>query len=351
MDNKRMRVAVYYSNHDVRIEERPIPQIGPGEILIKVMASGICGSDVLEWYRKPKAPLVLGHEVTGIIVATGEGVENCQVGDAVFVSHHVPCNTCYLCLNDHHTACKTLHSTNYDPGGFAEFIRVPAINVDRGLFPLPDGVSFDEGVFIEPLACCVRAQRLANVRPGQTILILGGGIAGLLHLLLGQATGVGLIAITEIDPYRREIAQKLGAHAVFPADCDLSSELRKINHGRLADTVIVCAGAKEAYSQALRSVGEGGTILCFATTEPGIDLPLPINEFWRKEIRLLTSYGNAPRDALIALELLTKKRLDVLPLITHRIPLEETGKGFALVAQGGRSLKVIIKPHGSDPQT
>src|SRR3972149_6697016 len=140
-----MRVAMYYNNRDVRLEEMPVPRIGAGEVLVKVLASGICGSDVLEWYRIKKAPLVLGHEIAGEIWDRGEGVTSYRTGAPVFVSHHVPCNTCHYCLNDHHTACETLHTTNYDPGGFAEFIRVPRINVDRGVFGLPGGASFQEG--------------------------------------------------------------------------------------------------------------------------------------------------------------------------------------------------------------
>ncbi|MBE3133013.1 MAG: alcohol dehydrogenase catalytic domain-containing protein, partial [Acidobacteria bacterium] len=145
------RVAVYYRNSDVRIQERPVPKIGPGEILVRIHASGICGSDVLEWYRMKKAPIVLGHEVAGEIVRVGEGVTKRCAGQRVAVSHHVPCNTCHYCLAGYHTACETLHTTNFDPGGFAEYVRVPALQADRGVFPLPDGVSFEEGSFVEPL--------------------------------------------------------------------------------------------------------------------------------------------------------------------------------------------------------
>ena len=339
-----MRVAMYYSNRDVRLEEMPEPRIGPGEMLVKVVASGICGSDVLEWYRTKKAPLVLGHEITGEIETVGEGVECYKKGDPVFVSHHVPCNTCHYCLNDHHTACETLHTTNYDPGGFAEFIRVPRINVDRGVFILPDGVSFEEGVFIEPLACVVRSQRLAALQPGQTLLILGGGISGLLHLLLARATGAGRIVVTDINEYRLKMAKKFGADLTLHAGEDIPARLRLINEGRLADIVVVSTGAPSAFRQAMHAVDRGGTVLCFATTEPGATLSVPLNEFWRNEIKLMPSYGNAPRDALIAIELIRSRRVAVRELITHRLPLEETGRGFALVAEGGASMKVIVEP-------
>jgi L-iditol 2-dehydrogenase len=137
MGSSKMRVAMWYSNRDVRLEEMPIPQIGPGEILVRIEASGICGSDVMEWYRLDRAPLVLGHEIGGQVVETGEGVEGCRVGDRVTVAHHVPCNICHYCLTGHHTACETLRRTNYHPGGFAEYVGVPAINVDRASFACP----------------------------------------------------------------------------------------------------------------------------------------------------------------------------------------------------------------------
>src|SRR3989304_8070506 len=133
-----MRVSVYYNNNDVRLEERPVPKIRDGELLIKVIASGICGSDVMEWYRIKKAPLVLGHEIAGDIVEVGKGIDKYKKGDRVFVSHHVSCNTCHYCLIGHTSACDTLRTTNFEPGGFAEYIRVPMINVDRGSFVAPE---------------------------------------------------------------------------------------------------------------------------------------------------------------------------------------------------------------------
>jgi L-iditol 2-dehydrogenase len=341
---KTMRAAVYYNNSDIRLEERPVPPIGSGEILVRVIASGICGSDVMEWYRVKKAPLVLGHEIAGEIAAVGEDVTRYKVGDRVFVSHHIPCNTCHYCLRGYHTACETLHTTNYDPGGFAEYIRIPRLNVDRGVFVLPDEVSFDAGVFVEPLACVVRGQRIANLQPGQAVLILGSGISGLLHLLLARCLGAGRIITTDISAYRLEMARQLGADAVFNAREDIPARLREISDDRLADLVIVCTGALTAFKQALQSVDRGGTILCFATTEPGVDLPVPINEFWRNEIKLMPSYGNSPLDATLAIELIRSGRVSVEKMITHRLPLIETGRGFRLVAGGGKSMKVIIEP-------
>jgi L-iditol 2-dehydrogenase len=340
-----MRVAMYYNNQDVRLEEMPTPQIGRGELLVKVLASGICGSDVMEWYRKRKAPLVLGHEIAGEISEVGEGVERYKVGDRVFVSHHIPCNTCHYCLSGYHTACETLHTTNYDPGGFAEYIRVPRLNVDRGVFLLPDEVSFEQGAFVEPLACVIRGQRVANLRPGQSVLILGSGISGLLHLLLARAVGAGRVITTDVNEYRLDAARKLGAHAAIHALEDVTAHFRQINDGRPADLVIVCTGASSAFTQALQSVDRGGTVLFFAPTDPGVELSVPVNEFWRNEIKLMPSYGNSPYDAAVAIELIRAGRVPVEKMITHRLSLAETGLGFRLVAEAKECIKVIIEPH------
>ena len=339
-----MRVAMYYRNDDVRIEERLVPEIGPGEILVKVVASGICGSDVLEWYRVKKAPLVLGHEITGEIAAVGEGVTAYRPGDRVFVSHHIPCNTCSYCLRGYHTACETLHTTNYDPGGFAEYIRIPRLNVDRGVFLLPAEVSSDAGVFIEPLACVIRGQRVARLQPGQSVLVLGSGISGLLHIMLARALGAGRIMATDISPYRLDLARRLGAEAATDARADVPAWVRQVNDGCLADLVVVCAGSLSAFNQALKSVERGGTVLCFATTEPEVALSVPLNDFWRNEIKLLPSYGNSPGDAVTAIDLIRFGRVNVDAMITHRLPLEEIQRGFHLVAGGGDSMKVIIYP-------
>ena len=336
---------MYYNNRDVRLEEVPTPGIGTGELLITVLASGICGSDVMEWYRIKKAPLVLGHEIAGEIAKVGEGVKRYKVGDKVFVSHHVPCNTCCYCLSGHHTACETLHTTNYNPGGLAEYIRVPRLNVEHGVFLLPDEMSFEEGTFIEPLACAVRGQRIAGLKKGQNVLILGSGISGLLHLLLAHAMEAGRIIATDVNEYRMKMAKELGADVVINADRDVPTRLREINEGRLADLVIVCTGAFPAFTQALESVDRGGTVLFFAPTKPGVNLPVPVNEFWRNEIKLVTSYANSPLDATEAIELIRSGRVPVRKLITHRLSLRDAGIGFRLMADAGESIKVIIEPH------
>jgi L-iditol 2-dehydrogenase len=341
-----MRAAVYYNNSDVRLEEVPRPTIGADEILVKVMASGICGSDVLEWYRSKKAPIVLGHEIAGIIDAVGENVDGFAAGDRVFVSHHVPCNTCRYCSAGNHTVCETLHTTNFDPGGFAEYIRVPAINVAIGTFKLPDGMSFDEGTFVEPLGCVIRGQRTAGGCDGKTVLVMGSGISGLLHIVLARATGAERVIATDINPYKLGRALELGAHHAIDARDDVPSRVTECNGDRGADLIVVCTGAMSAFRDAMVSVDRAGSILCFATTEPGDDLEVPINTFWRNSVTILSSYAAAPRDLEEAIEVIADGMVDVNPLITHRYPLERAGEAFRMMAGGHESIKILLYPHG-----
>lgn len=339
-----MKVAMYYNNNDVRIEEQPIPEIQEDEFLLKVKSSGICGSDVMEWYRIKKAPRVLGHEVAGEIVKIGSKVKKFKTGDRVFVTHHVPCNTCRFCLNGNYTLCETLHSTNFYPGGFAEYIRIPPINVDRGTFLLPDEISYDEGTFIEPLGCIVRGFRIADFKPAKTILIIGSGIAGLLAIKLAKVLGSSKIFATDINDYRVSMAKKMGADTAINAREDIYKIIRRENDGRLADYVILCTGALSAAEQSFKLVEPGGTLLLFAPTKPGDKISLELFDIWNKQIKIVSTYAAAGLDLLEAIELIRSKKVIVEDMITHRLSLEDAQRGFQLVAEADKSIKVILKP-------
>jgi L-iditol 2-dehydrogenase len=339
-----MRVAMYYNNRDVRLEALPVPKIGPGELLIRTRASGICGSDLMEWYRIKKAPLVLGHEITGEVAAVGEGVREFRVGDRVYSSHHVPCGNCRYCLAGHQSVCELLRTTHFDPGGFAEYIRVPKINVELGTMRIPDSMTFDEGSFIEPLACVVRAQRFARLAPGQTVLVIGSGISGLLHVQLARARGAMRVISTDISEFRLKAAKQFGADATIHASADVPNELRKLNENRLADLVIVTTGAMAAIKQAVNAIDRGGTLLFFAPTVAGVDVPIPLFEFWRDEISVVTSYAGSGADLVESMDLIRARQVRVADMVTHRLPLAEAGLGFQLTASGQDSIKVIIDP-------
>ena len=339
-----MRVAMYYSNHDVRLEELPVPRLGTGEVLIRTRASGICGSDLMEWYRIKKAPLVLGHEITGEIAEVGAGVSKFKLGDRVFSCHHVPCGQCRYCLGGHQSVCELLRTTHFDPGGFAEYIRVPQINVELGTYRLPDEMTFDEGSFIEPLGCVVRAQRFAKLSAGQTVLVIGSGISGLLHIQLARARGISRIIATDVSEFRLNAARQFGAGATIHGADNVPARLRVLNDDRLADLVIVCTGAMPGIQQAVRSVERGGTLLFFAPAAAGVDVPIPLFDYWRDEISIVTSYAGSGDDLLESMELITARKVRVADMVTHRLPLADAGRGFQLTAAGQESIKVILDP-------
>jgi L-iditol 2-dehydrogenase len=334
-----MKVAVYYSNDDIRIEKRPIPAISNGEILVKMRASGICGTDVMQWYRIKKAPRVLGHEMAGEIVEIGPCVSKFKKGDRVFVSHHVPCYKCHYCTQGEYTACELFHTGNYDPGGFSEFIRVPEENVRYGTFILPEGVTFDDATMIEPLGCVIAGQNRLDLKEGQSVLIIGSGVAGILHIQLAKTKRAKVIAM-DINEYRLKKALEFGADYVLDAGGYSPDKLRKINGGRLADTVIMCAAAKQAVEYALSSVKRKGKILFFAV--PKTDIIIPSLRSWRDEITLIFSYGAAPDDLHEAIELIDRDRINVRKMITHRVAISDIQKGFKLATEAKESLKVIV---------
>jgi L-iditol 2-dehydrogenase len=341
-----MRVASYYSNKDLRIENMPLPRIGRQDILMKVMASGICGSDVMEWYRIHKVPLVLGHEVAGVVEKTGRAVERFKVGDRIVATHHVPCNVCEYCGRGHQTVCETLRETHFEPGGFAEYLRLSPIHVRQGVLKLPGHVSFEEATFVEPLGCVVRGQRLAGMSRGRRILVVGSGLSGLLHIKLAAHQGAKSIIATDVDSYRMKKAKAFGATAVLHAGEDIPAEVKRINRGRLADLVILCSPAQAAFRQGLSSLERGGEALIFTAAEKDVSLPLSTNDiFWRSEATIRSSYAASPRDLKEALSLIAKGWVRVDDMITHRLPLEAIQEGFDFVCQPRSSLKVIIRPH------
>ncbi|MDP6265511.1 MAG: alcohol dehydrogenase catalytic domain-containing protein [Candidatus Woesearchaeota archaeon] len=300
-----------------------------GEILVKMKASGICGTDAMGWYRIKKAPRVLGHEIAGEIVESKS--KKYTVGQRVFVSHHVPCNNCKYCLEDNHTACETLHTGNYDPGGFSEFIKIPKINVDNGTYLLPENISYEEGAMIEPLACGVRALRLIDIKKRHTVLILGSGVSGLMNIKLAKLISAKVIA-TDIDDYRLNKAKEFGADEVI----DVSKE--KVNVK--AERIIVCTGAYQAVKQAFECIDRKGIILFFAVPEKNIEVPSV--DLWRNELTITSSYGAASVDLKESLDLIKNKKVNVKDMITHKLPLEKIQEGFKLVTDAKESLKVVL---------
>ncbi|MDI6877384.1 MAG: alcohol dehydrogenase catalytic domain-containing protein [Methanomicrobiales archaeon] len=348
-----MRAAVYYANSDIRVEDVDDLSVGPGEIRVKVMACGVCGSDVMEWYRirragRPGGIGAFGHECTGTIAEVGSGADpKWSVGDRVVVTHHVPCNTCNACIRGHTTACDTLQRTKFKNayGAFAEYVVLPAINVDRGILRLPDTVSFDAGTFVEPLGSVLRGQHWAPTSDGRSVLIIGAGITGLLHVQAARSNGAGFIAVSDVDPDRLELARKFGADAAISATEDVPGTFKELNGGPGADTVIMTAPVPVCVQQSLDAVGAGGTILFFAPTPPEHQSGINLWNLWQREVTITHSYAADLHNLCTALKWIQYSRVNVADMITHVLPLQKTVEGFLLTARPrDGSLKAIIHP-------
>lgn len=337
-----MRAVEYHSNDDVRIVELPIPEIGPGELLVQLRACGLCASDVMEWYMKPRAPLHPGHEPVGIIAAVGEGVEQFSVGQRVFFHHHVPCMVCHFCQRGSFSQCPIFRATRLYPGGLAEYVRVPALNVQLDVLPLPDDLSFEAATLIEPLACCIRGVNRAAMQLGDSVLILGAGSNGLMLAQLAQQRGALRVIIADPIAYRRQRAIDIGIDFALDPQAALLEQIYAINDGRKPDIVLVTPSKINAMEQGLTLVGPGGTVLLYAPPAPADILPITANMLFFQEISLRTTYSAGPYETRQALELLRSGRIRSETIITHRFALQDAAQAFQLVARPGDALKVVI---------
>ena len=336
-----MLAVEYHSNDDVRIVDLPIPTIGKGELLVQLQACGLCASDVMEWYMKPRAPIYPGHEPVGIIAAVGEGVQQFSIGQRVFMHHHVPCMVCHYCQRGSFSQCPTFRATRLYPGGLAEFIRVPALNVQLDVLPLPDELSFEAATLIEPLACCVRGINRSAIQPGDSVLVLGAGSNGLMLAQLAQQRGAVRVIIVDPIAYRRQRALDAGIdYALEPEN--LLEHIFAVNDGRKPDIVLVTPSNFIAMQQGLELVGPGGTVLFFAPPPPTTMLPITPNTLFFQEISIHTSYSAGPYETRLALDLLRTGRIRPETVITHHFPLQDAAQAFQLVAKPGDSLKVVI---------
>jgi L-iditol 2-dehydrogenase len=322
-----MRVARSVALDEVQIEHLDDPAPGAGEVVCEVLACGVCASDVTDWYVEPKLPAVLGHEPAGLVTAIGEGVRDITVGDRVAIHHHAPCGECRRCRRGHETLCERFRSTRLDPGGFAERLRVPSDLVAE-LLPLPDGLDPVAATMIEPLACVLRAQDRAGLRPGDGLLVVGAGVNGLLQIAAAHARAVEAVWIREPRKDRLALAEAWGAE----------------RHGNeLVDVAVVCTPKPDAIADAAAAVAPGGTLCLYAPPAPDGPALLDGTALFLRELTVTASYSAGPRDMRTALELIASGQLDPLPLITHRMPLEHTLEALQLQRRG-EALKVVVIP-------
>jgi len=335
-----MKAGRYFSHNDIRVEEIPIPAIGPREALAEVMACGICGSDTMKWYREPatrNGGINTGHEIAGKIIQVGSGITDWKSGDRVIITHHFPCLQCTPCLDGNETACEAMHTKHIEPGGFAQFIRILESGIAKGLYPLPDAMSYEEGSFVEPLGCVVRSMRKAGPIEGRSVLVMGSGLAGLLHIKMARALGATSITAVDTNEHRLKAAILSGADWTLTPSENIPT----------ADRVFICTGSAPASIKALECVSRGGHIMFFAADGPNKSLSIPLTQFWFSQPTVQFSYGAAPRDMQEATEWIRSGKVTVGDLVTHRFGIDQTPQAFELAANPrDNSLKIIIHPNG-----
>ncbi|MGI8902151.1 MAG: alcohol dehydrogenase catalytic domain-containing protein [Solirubrobacteraceae bacterium] len=325
-----MRVARSLALDDVRIEEMNDPRPSPGEVVCQVLACGVCGSDVTDWYVAAKLPAVLGHEPVGLVLAVGEGVETVTVGDRVAIHHHAPCGHCRRCRRGHETICERFRATALEPGGFAERLLVGAELVPE-LLALPDDLDPVTATFVEPLACVIRAQDRAGLRAGDSLLVVGAGANGLLAIAAARARAVAAVWVREPRAQRLAFAESWEAE----------------RHGNeLVDVAIVCTPKPEAIAAAAAAIAPGGTLCLYAPPAPGTPPLLDGTALFLRELTVTASYSAGPSDMRAALALLSAGVIDPLPLVSHRFGLEDTARALELQRRG-EALKAVVLPAAS----
>jgi L-iditol 2-dehydrogenase len=331
-----MQQAVIVAPDRFEVRDAPRPMLrDPGEVLLRTAVCGICSGDLMPWYLAKKVGTVLGHEPVGWAVEVGPAVEHIRVGDLVFVHHHAPCGACPECERGATVHCPTWRATALDPGGMAEWIRVPAeiVRADAFAIDLPP----EEGLFIEPLGCCVKAFRRAGgtALRGKRVGVVGCGIMGLLNLHAARAFGAIEVTAIEPDPVRREIAGQSADRVFSPVEAE--RDLR-----RTLDVVVIGPGFPEVIRQALGYVRDAGQAILFAPTATGVLTPLDLGELYFREVSLIPSYSCGPEDTRLAYDLLRNGQVQPGPLITHRFALSNVQAAYDTAKRGGAVIKVVV---------
>ncbi len=348
--NGKMRAGVYRGKGRVVVESVPIPEIGAGEVLFRVGACGICGTDIKKIHHGFLAPpQILGHELAGTVIQAGVGVKKFKPGDRVVSFHHIPCGTCFYCEHKLFSQCagykKVGLTAGFDPngGGFAEYVRAMPWIVERGMLLLPDDVSFEEATFVEPVNTCLKAVRKARVAGGETALVIGQGPIGMLLMMLAKKEGA---VVYTSDPMagRRVASMRFGAKESFdPAAGDLAEKVRARTGGRGADAVLVAVPNPSLVPEALSIARPGGRVLLFAHNDPVLKLEFPAAAIGIEEKEILGSYSASVDDQEEAAALVFNRRLPMREMISDRFPLERIADALELAARpADGTLKVVI---------
>lgn len=340
-----MKAALVKDSSSVVVEDVEKPTLGTGDVLVKMQACGICGSDLEKVFGKYGQPSTrLGHEPSGIVEEVGENVTDFKQGDRVFVHHHVPCYSCHLCLHGNETMCEKYSETNLSPCGLAEEFVVPEWNVNHGgILKIPDSMSFEEAAMIEPLACCIRAWNKFSFQKGDSTVIFGVGATGMMHVMLSIVHDFGKIFCIDINEFRLEFAKKFNiTDALKPSTPNICQKILLQTDNRGVDVAIVATGSLQALSSAIDLVRKGGTVVMFGVPSKDAMINLNMNKIYSKEITIISSYAASDSDTKVALELIQSSKIDVKKLITHRYNIRDSQKAFEHAHHGVDSMKIII---------
>jgi L-iditol 2-dehydrogenase len=349
-NDRRMRAGVYRGQGRVVVEEVPVPEIGAGEVLFRVAACGICGTDIKKIHHGFIAPpQILGHELAGTIVEVGRGVSKFKPGDRVVSFHHIPCGSCFYCEHKLFSQCagykKTGLTAGFDPngGGFAQYVRAMPWIVERGMMALPPSVTFEEATFVEPVNTCLKAVHKARVAAGEIVLVIGQGPIGMLLGMLANLQG-GTVYTSDPMEGRRAASVRFGAAESFdPREADLLAEMRRRTAGRGADAVLLAAPNPPLVLEALAIARPGGRVLLFAHNDPVLQLQFPAATVGVEEKEILGSYSASVEDQAESAALVFERRLPVRQTISHRFSLERISEALDLAAHPkGDTLKVMI---------
>ncbi|MFN4336626.1 MAG: zinc-dependent dehydrogenase [Candidatus Nitrosocaldus sp.] len=337
--------AVLLDENGVSIRDVSIPDVGEGDILVKMRACGLCGSDIEKVYgRYGVVSRRLGHEPAGEVVAIGSKVKDIRVGDRVFVHHHVPCYSCYYCNHGDYTMCEYYQRSNIEPCGLAELFLVPEWNVARGgVIVLPEHVTFEEAAMIEPLACCIKALSASSMRKGDNVAILGVGPAGIMHVMLAKLNGAEKVIAVDVNEFRLGFASRIGADISINASKDNPVEIaRESTEQRGVDIAIVATGNVNAVNTALKMVRRGGKIVLFGVPSKGISIQLDLNHLFNNEIKIIPSLAASDHDTREAFNLIAGREIDIARIITHRFRLDYAIEAIEHAHRASDAMKVIV---------
>lgn len=341
-----MKAAVYYDIEDIRYEEVKKPEVGFGEVLVKMKNCGLCGTDIHKALHKTvKTPIVLGHEAVGEIVEVGKDVKKFDIGDRVFFAHHVPCFTCEYCRKGYYTLCQQFSQTNIYPGGFSEYIKVPRENVKHTMHKIPENMTFQEASMVEPLSCCLYGVKKLKIRHGDSVLIMGAGQVGALFCQVMKLLGASKVLVSDISSYRLSKAKELGADKVINVSQEsLVDKVQEITEKKGVDIVIIATGISALLKDAVDCASRGGQIMVFSPFNLNSNIAINSNRFFNDEISIFGSYSSCPIDYDIAINLIKEKKINVDKMITHIIKLSELKKAIGIATNiNENSLKIIME--------